>query len=279
MIVCAQCGFESLDEARFCAVVRTAFAPTVRREERKVVSIVFVDLVGLDGAGRAPRPGGRAGVARGRTTAASGQSSSATAARWRSSSATPWWRCSARRSPTRTTPSAPCARPSPSATRSRSFAPTVSLRVRVGVNTGEALVTLDARPAEGEGMVAGDVVNTAARLQSAAPVDGILVGEGTYRATRTRSSTGRPSRSWQRARASRSRPGKQSRHAPGSARSEQAPPAALVGRGQEARLLRDTLERARRERAPQLLTLVGVPGIGKSRLVDELLESSTPIPI
>src|SRR5262249_16668384 len=59
--------------------------------------------------------------------------------------------------------------------------PDVSLRI--AVNTGEALVTVDARPAEGEGMVAGDVVNTAARLQSAAPVDGILVGEGTYRAT------------------------------------------------------------------------------------------------
>src|SRR5688572_5587923 len=57
------------------------------------------------------------------------------------------------------------------------------LQVRIGVNTGEALVSLGARPAEGEGMAAGDVVNTAARLQSAAPVNGILVGEQTYRAT------------------------------------------------------------------------------------------------
>src|SRR5207245_2476963 len=51
------------------------------------------------------------------------------------------------------------------------------------VNTGEALVNLAARPEAGEGMAAGDVVNTAARLQSAAPVNGILVGETTYRAT------------------------------------------------------------------------------------------------
>src|SRR5256885_9577845 len=57
------------------------------------------------------------------------------------------------------------------------------LRVRIAVNTGEALVNLAARPEAGEGMAAGDVVNTAARLQSAAPVDGILVGEATYRAT------------------------------------------------------------------------------------------------
>ena len=58
------------------------------------------------------------------------------------------------------------------------------LQVRIAANTGEALVSLDARPSAGEGMAAGDVVNTTARLQSAAPVNGILVGESTYRATR-----------------------------------------------------------------------------------------------
>ncbi len=58
------------------------------------------------------------------------------------------------------------------------------LELRTAVHTGEALVALGARSVEGEGMVSGDVVNTAARLQSAAPVNGILVGEGTYRATR-----------------------------------------------------------------------------------------------
>src|SRR3989441_1569626 len=57
------------------------------------------------------------------------------------------------------------------------------LQVRIGVNTGEALVKLAARPESGEGMAAGDVVNTAARLQSAAPTNGILAGETTYRAT------------------------------------------------------------------------------------------------
>ena len=55
--------------------------------------------------------------------------------------------------------------------------------MRVAVTTGEALVALGARPTEGEGMASGDVVNTAARLQSAAPVNGILVDETTYRAT------------------------------------------------------------------------------------------------
>src|SRR5438105_863427 len=58
------------------------------------------------------------------------------------------------------------------------------LQVRIAVNTGEALVSLWARPAEGEAMASGDVVNTTARLQTAAPVNGILVGAETYRATR-----------------------------------------------------------------------------------------------
>ena len=55
----------------------------------------------------------------------------------------------------------------------------------MGITTGEALVSLDARPDAGEGMASGDVVNTAARLQSAAPVNGVIADETTYRATRS----------------------------------------------------------------------------------------------
>src|ERR1700686_2952687 len=58
-----------------------------------------------------------------------------------------------------------------------------TLQVRIAVNTGEVLVALGAQPKQGEGMASGDVVNTTARLQTAAPVNGILVGETTYRAT------------------------------------------------------------------------------------------------
>ena len=61
--------------------------------------------------------------------------------------------------------------------------PALGLAVRIGVNTGEALVALE-RGADSEGVV-GDVVNTAARLQGVAPVNGVVVGEATWRATRT----------------------------------------------------------------------------------------------
>src|SRR5437763_716565 len=146
------------------------------------------------------------------------------------------------------------------------------LQVRVGITTGEALVALGADPLAGEGMAAGDVVNTAARLQSAAPTTGIVVDEKTYRATRDRIEyhhTGRveakgkaePVAVWE----------------PVEARSrvevEQSARAALVGREGELDTLIDALNRVKREREPQLLTLVGVPGIGKSRLVYELYRS------
>ena len=137
------------------------------------------------------------------------------------------------------------------------------IQVRRAVNTGEALVTLGARPTEGEGMAAGDVVNTAARLQAAAPVNGVLVGERTFRATRAAidyrqapavSAKGKrePVAVWEAVQV-RARFGVDVPH--------QAP-TALVGRERELGVLRDALARVRAERSPLLVTLVGVPGIG-----------------
>ena len=153
----------------------------------------------------------------------------------------------------------------------RDFAVEEGLELRVGITTGEALVSLHARPDAGEGMASGDVVNTAARLQSAASVNGVIVDETTYRATRhvidhspaepvEAKGKSEPIAVWE-ATAARSRFGVDVAH---EARSE------LVGRERELGVVRDAFERARHERTPQLLTLVGVPGIGKSRLVFEL---------
>jgi len=54
--------------------------------------------------------------------------------------------------------------------------PGLDLQVRIGINTGEAVVAVQARPDQGEGMVTGDVVNTASRLEGAAPVGAVVVG-------------------------------------------------------------------------------------------------------
>jgi len=139
------------------------------------------------------------------------------------------------------------------------------IQVRLAVNTGEALVVLGARPAEGEGMAAGDVVNTAARLQAAAPVNGVLVDDRTFRATRAMIDYRQASPVaelvvWEAV---------QARGRPGAGFPDRAE-TALVGRDRELGVLRDTLARVRAERMPQLVTVVGVPGIGKSRLLYEL---------
>jgi class 3 adenylate cyclase/tetratricopeptide (TPR) repeat protein len=151
--------------------------------------------------------------------------------------------------------------------------PTLELEVRIAVNTGEALVALGARPDLGEGMASGDVVNTAARLQTAAPVDGILVGEATYRATShvieyrdalpvEAKGKANPVPAWE-AVAARARFGFDV---------EQRPRTQLVGRARELDVLTGALERVRKDLSPQLVTLVGVPGIGKSRLIAELFQ-------
>jgi class 3 adenylate cyclase len=59
----------------------------------------------------------------------------------------------------------------------------LGIEVRIGINTGEALVRLDVDPRSGEGFATGDTMNTAARLEAAAPVMGVAVGAVTYRAS------------------------------------------------------------------------------------------------
>src|SRR5262245_49012774 len=60
------------------------------------------------------------------------------------------------------------------------------IQVRIGVATGEVIVTHGQKAEEGKGIAWGDILNTAARIESAAPVNGILVGEQTYRASSSR---------------------------------------------------------------------------------------------
>jgi class 3 adenylate cyclase/tetratricopeptide (TPR) repeat protein len=151
--------------------------------------------------------------------------------------------------------------------------PGLDLQVRVGINTGEAVVAVDARPEQGEGIVTGDVVNTAARIQGAAPVDGVAVSEQTYRATSrlfdyeplvpvSVKGKAEPLPLW-RAKAARSRFGSD------IGDRFRTP---FVGRELERPLLIGIFERAAQQRSVQLVTVVGEPGVGKSRLIAELSE-------
>jgi class 3 adenylate cyclase/tetratricopeptide (TPR) repeat protein len=147
--------------------------------------------------------------------------------------------------------------------------PDLDLAIRIGINTGEVVVALAARPERGEGIVTGDVVNTASRLEVAAPVGTAVVGEVTFRATEhqisyeelepvTPKGKAHPVRLW---RAISLRPG-----AAGPTRPDESP---FVGRELDLALLNQTFLRVLRERSLQLVTIVGEPGIGKSRLLAE----------
>jgi class 3 adenylate cyclase len=145
------------------------------------------------------------------------------------------------------------------------------LEVRVAVNTGEAIVELEARPEQGEALIAGDVVNTAARLQSAAPVGGVLVGHETYSATRSAiefqpappveaKGKGEPVRAWLALRAT------------SPAGERPLTPVPIVGREREVEVLRRIWEDVSTQRRPALVTVFGPAGIGKSRLGLELAQ-------
>jgi class 3 adenylate cyclase len=148
------------------------------------------------------------------------------------------------------------------------------LRVRVGVTSGEALVSLGAG---GELDAVGDMVNTAARLESAAPVDGVLVDEWTFRATSRaiRYQDVAPVEAKGKSETVAAWLALEPRSIVPEQQRDQPP---LVGRDAEADALRVALDRARREPSTQLVSVIGEPGIGKTRLVEELLEYVGGVP-
>jgi class 3 adenylate cyclase/tetratricopeptide (TPR) repeat protein len=263
MRLCPVCNQENNETARFCQACGAALTSEPPREERKVVSVLFADLVGFTSRAEQLDPEDvRAVLApywerlRGELEKRGG-----TVEKFIGDAVMALF-------------GAPVAhdddplRAVGAALAIRDWArEEEDLQVRIAVNTGEALVLLGARPAEGEGMAAGDVVNTTARLQAAAPVNGVLVGETTYRATRdvieyverepvVAKGKSEPIAVWEAVQV-RSRLGMDVERAT----------LPLVGRTRELGVIVDAFERAKSEREPQLVTLVGVPGIGKSRLV------------
>ena len=145
------------------------------------------------------------------------------------------------------------------------------LRLRVGINTGEALVRLGASAGLGERLLSGDAINTASRLQSVAPEMGVAVGVSTFEATSvvfdyvelepaTLKGKAEPVRVFH-ARSARARFGTD------LTRTHDSP---FVGREIDLALLKGVFDKAVASNSVQLVTVVGEPGLGKSRLVAEL---------
>ncbi len=259
MATCAVCGQDNPDVARFCFACGTALAEA-GDEERRVVSVVFVDLVGFTGQAEQLDPEDVRALLTPYHHAVREELESfgGVVEKFIGDAVMAVFGA-----PTAFGDDAERAVRAALAVRDRVSG------VRIAVNTGEALVTLGARPSHGESMVAGDVVNTAARLQQAAPVDSVLVGEVTYHATQAAieyvpadsvSAKGKaePLRAWLAVRA----------------RSDERDlSSTFVGRERELALLGDVWDRVTEQRTPHLVTVLGDAGLGKTRLAAEFADT------
>jgi class 3 adenylate cyclase len=263
---CANCGSDNAASAKFCSECGARFGAGPTAEERKIVTVLFADLVGFTSRSERLDPEDVR-----RTLAPFHESLRATLERFGGTvekfigDAV----MAVFGAPVAHEDDAERAVRAGLSIRDGVAELGDALHVRIGINTGEALVAIGADPRSGEGMVSGDVVNTAARLQSGGPVDGVLVGEATANACARQivfephdsivaKGKAEPVRCAL-ARAPRS-------VVPGAER-DSLP---FVGRRRESAVLLDAFESGRNGQKVQLVTIVGVPGIGKSRLVAEL---------
>ncbi len=153
------------------------------------------------------------------------------------------------------------------------------LQMRIGIMTGEVATPSNVRSSRRDFLITGDAVNIAARLQQLASTDTILVGERTYLTTRDVfdfqavaplrvKGKADPVRAWV-VLGLHNRTSTITQHPRGIDGLQTR----FVGRHLELALLHATYARVQAERRPHLITLLGTPGIGKTRLVREFIES------
>jgi class 3 adenylate cyclase len=146
----------------------------------------------------------------------------------------------------------------------------LGLHIRIGISTGEAIVRVDADRSPEEAFATGGSMNAAARVQNAAPIDGIAVADATHRLAATEftwedlgavalKGIAEPVRIW--------RP-LEARSAAARSGDEESMP--LVGRDTELATLTRAFDTAAESSRQQVLTIVAEAGLGKSRLVREL---------
>jgi class 3 adenylate cyclase len=266
VLVCARCGQQNPEGAKFCNSCGAALEERAIGEERRVVSVLFVDLAGFTGRAEKLDPEDVRAILtpyyeRVREEL---QRHGGTVEKFIGDAVMGVF-------------GAPTAygddaeRAVRAAFAVRDWAEQDGLEVRIAVNTGEAIVELEARPGHGEAMVAGDVVNTAARLQTAAPVGAVLVGEETYAATRNAveyrpaqpvvaKGKSTPVRAWLAVRAT------------SQAGERPMAPVPMIGRDGELAVLTGIWDRVVTEGRAQFVTVFGPAGIGKSRLGLELAQ-------
>ena len=274
-MICPRCGTENPDGARFCndcAGPLTAPA-TARNEERKIVSVLFCDLVGFTAASQDADP--EDVRARIRPYHASVRHEleryGGTVEKFIGDAVMAVFGAPVAHEDDPERAVRAGLRVIEAIAELNEREPELKLEVRVGINTGPAVVALHARPEQGEGIVAGDVVNTAARIQTAAAVNEVAVSEETFRQTErivvyeplTPVNVKGKSAPLRLYRAIEAR----ARFGADLIRTQET---LFVGREVEKTLLQGLFDRCARDSTVELVTLVGEPGVGKSRLCAEL---------
>jgi class 3 adenylate cyclase/tetratricopeptide (TPR) repeat protein len=285
MKACPSCGTEAADDARFCSACGATLAEPPRAEERKLVTVLFADVTGYTGLGekldaeRLKEIMDAYFVAMREAIEAEG----GTVEKFIGDAVMAVFGAPVAHEddPARALRAALGMRKRLEAlneTLRRSH--DVTLEMRVGVNSGEVMAIAD--PSRGMGLVTGDPVSVAARLEQNAEPGEVLVAERVARATRgfmfaevgplALKGKGQAVRALrlvgeQRAATERGIPGLR---------------APLVGRGSEMELLASLFKRVADEKRPHLATVYGDAGVGKSRLTSEFLqgiESGTQAPL
>jgi class 3 adenylate cyclase len=271
--VCASCGVELPPAARFCPACGTPVEETVQVpvEERRVVSVLFADVTGSTTLGERMDPeqlrdvmatffGGMREEIEAEGGTVEKFIGDAVMAAFGVPSAHEDDPARALRAAIRMRRRLEAVNTELDATHG------LTLQMRIGVNTGEVLAAGDA--ASGEPMVTGDVVNTAARLQTAADPGQILTADRTRRAVRGFRFGERRELSLK----GKAEPVVASAVLGGSGEAADVGLSApMVGRDAELGLLRSMYERSAAEGRPHVVTIYGDPGVGKSRLTHEFI--------
>ena len=273
MASCSACGFEYEGDFKFCPECGTSFrqAPAIASEERKVVTVLFCDLVGFTATSESADPedvrrmlAEYFNMARTQIERHGGIVEKFIGDAVFGIFGVP---AAHEDDPHR---AVSAALRIVEQARDLSGLGGEPVQLRVGINTGEAFVQLGVDPASGQGVVTGDAVNTAARIQSAAPPMAVAVGTTTYEATAgaidyeelasaTLKGKSEPVRVF-RAKAPRTRRGLElTHHGP------------FIGRTEVLARLNSLFDRTVAASSIHLVIVAGEPGIGKSRIVSELL--------
>jgi len=275
MAVCPNCGEDNPERAKFCLACATALSSRVPQTgaERKVVSVLFADLVGFTARSDGADPEDVQATLRlyHRQVKQEIDRFGGTVEKFVGDAVMAVFGAPVAHEDDAERAVRAALRITQAIEELNEKNPGLDLAVRAAVNTGEAVVTLKARPEEGEGIAMGDVVNTASRLQQVAPIGRVVVGEVTYRATKglvdyeelepvTVKGKGEPIPIWRAIAAA----------SPFRVDVEQARLTPFIGREHELALLKQTYARTVAESGMQLITIIGEPGVGKTRLVSEI---------